>query len=132
MKNNSKPFPVPPESVEQQRLFMWARLQACKYPELALLYHVPNGGSRNKAEAGRLQAEGVKSGVPDLCLPVARGCFHGLYIELKRTEGGRVSENQREWLDVLQKQGYCAVVCKGWEAAAEEIKNYLNGGKQHG
>ena len=127
MANNS--FPVPTEAEEQITLFEWARLQRGKYPELTLLYHVPNGGSRNKAEAGRLRAEGVKAGVPDLCLPVPRGRFHGLYIELKRRRGGRVDELQVAWKEELMKQGYSVALCKGWEAAAEVILNYLEGEK---
>ena len=90
-------MPVPTEAQEQMTLFSWAAMQSGKYPELNLLYHVPNGGSRHKAEAGRLRAEGVKAGVPDLCLPVARGQYHGLYIELKRQRGGRTSDHQSEW-----------------------------------
>ena len=89
-------MPVPTEAQEQMTLFSWAAMQSGKYPELNLLYHVPNGGSRHKAEAGRLRAEGVKAGVPDLCLPVARGQYHGLYIELKRQRGGRTSDHQSE------------------------------------
>lgn len=77
MKNNAPSLPVPTESVEQQCLFRWAAFQSGRFPELALLYHVPNGGSRKKAEAGRFRAEGVKAGVPDLCLPVARGGAQG-------------------------------------------------------
>ena len=127
MANNS--FPVPTEAEEQITLFEWARLQRGKYPELTLLYHVPNGGSRNKAEAGRLRAEGVKAGVPDLCLPVPRGRFHGLYNELKRRRGGRVDELQVAWKEELMKQGYSVALCKGWEAAAEVILNYLEGEK---
>ena len=123
MANNG--LPVPKESEEQQTLFEWVRLQSGKYPELRLLYHIPNGGSRNKAEAGRLQAEGVKAGVPDLCLPVARGGYHGLYIELKRKRGGVASDLQLAWMENLMKQGYCVALCKGWEAAAEMIMNYL-------
>ena len=91
-------MPVPTEAQEQMTLFSWAAMQSGKYPELNLLYHVPNGGSRHKAEAGRLRAEGVKAGVPDLCLPVARGQYHGLYIELKRQRGGRTSDiNRSGW-----------------------------------
>ncbi len=116
---------TPTESVEQQRLFQWAAYQSGAYPELELMYHIPNGGSRNKAEAGRFKAEGVKSGVPDICLPVARGGNHGMYIELKRVKGGRVSANQIAWIERLTKQGYCAAVCNGWETAAEAIMRYL-------
>ena len=98
---------------------------------MALLYHVPNGGSRKKAEAGRFRAEGVKAGVPDLCLPVARGGFHGLYIELKRQKGSKISDDQKRWLSELGKQGYFTALCKGWEAAAKVITDYLSmGGKQ--
>lgn len=43
----------PTEDVEQVQLFRWAEWQACKYPVLEMLYHVPNGGKRGKAEAGR-------------------------------------------------------------------------------
>lgn len=118
-------LPVPTEAQEQITLFSWAAVQAI--PELALLYHIPNGGSRHKAEAARLRAEGVRSGVPDLCLPVPRGGCHGLYIELKRLRGGRLSEQQRAWLDALGKQGYAVAVCKGWEDAAETILRYLEG-----
>lgn len=112
-------------------LFSWAAMQSGKYPELNLLYHVPNGGSRHKAEAGRLRAEGVKAGVPDLCLPVARGQYHGLYIELKRQRGGRTSDHQSEWLDALSAQGYKAELCYGWEQAAGTIIEYLTGGGTH-
>ena len=95
-------------------------------------YHVPNGGSRKKAEAGRFRAEGVKAGVPDLCLPVARGGFHGLYIELKRQKGSKTSDDQKAWLSNLEKQGYFVALCKGWEAAAKVITEYLTMGGEEG
>ena len=63
--------PVPSESVEQSRLFQWARMQQGRWPELRLLYHIPNGGSRHRLEAIHLKQQGVRAGVPDLCLPVA-------------------------------------------------------------
>ena len=81
---------IPLEAEEQAALFQWAEYQSGKYPELALMYHVPNGGSRNKAEAANLKRQGVKSGVPDVCLPVPRGNSHGAYIELKRIKGGKI------------------------------------------
>lgn len=118
---------IPTESQEQQMLFQWATYQRGKYPELALMYHVPNGGHRNKAEAGRFKAEGVKAGVPDICLPVARGRYHGLYIELKRQRGGKVSDYQKEWVQALGEQDYLVHICKGWEAAAKVITEYLEG-----
>ena len=119
--------PIPTESTEQQRLFQWAKFAGGKYPELRLLYHIPNEGKRTRATGGRMRAEGLKKGVPDLCLPVARGGCHGLYIELKRTKGGKVTPEQLEWVDALTRQGYMAAVCRGWEEASEIITEYLGG-----
>ena len=130
--NNAPSLPVPTESAEQQCLFRWAVFQSGRFPELALLYHVPNGGSRKKAEAGRFRAEGVKAGVPDLCLPVARGGFHGLYIELKRQKGSKASGDQKRWLSELKKQGYFTALCKGWEDAAKVITDYLSATEDNG
>lgn len=118
-------IPVPSEHVEQVRLFEWAALAKATMPELDLLYAIPNGGARHKAVAGKMRAEGVKKGMLDLCLPVARGGFHGLYIEMKRQEGGTVSADQKRWIAELRKQGYSAVVCKGWHAASEVLTAYL-------
>lgn len=117
---------VPTESAEQQALFQWARLSEGRYPELRLLHHIPNGGLRNKPVAVRLTAEGVRRGIPDICLPVARGGFHGLYIELKRTYGGVLSEDQRAWLDALRAGGYCAMRCDGADQARDAIVAYLS------
>ena len=116
---------VQTEDQEQIALFNWAAMMNYKYPELRYMYHVPNGGYRNKAEAGRFKAQGVKSGVPDIVLPAARGQYHGLYIELKRTEGGKLSADQRDWLEFLTEQGYYAAVCRGWEEAKDAIEGYL-------
>lgn len=121
----AKQLPVPTESAEQINLFSWADFASGAHPELRWLYHIPNGGKRCAATAGRLKAEGVKSGVPDLCLPVPRGGYHGLYIEMKRERGGGTSENQDIWLEFLARQGYAAAVCNGWEAASKTLLEYL-------
>ena len=116
---------VPTESFEQQTLFHWARYYRGKYPELDLMYHIPNEGKRSYSTGRRMLAEGLKPGVPDICLPVARGGYHSLYIELKRREGGRVTQAQTQWLGALRDAGHMATVCKGWEEASEMILRYL-------
>lgn len=112
------------EHVEQSFLIEWARLRSGSVPELRLLFAIPNGGHRHPATAAKLKAEGVKRGVPDLCLPVPRGPYHGLYIELKAGKN-TATEEQRDWMEALNAQGYCASVCTGWEAAREAIEFYL-------
>ena len=122
---------LPKEGEEQATLMSWARMQRWRWPgELDLLFHIPNGGARSKSEAARFKAEGVKAGVPDLFLPVPRGEYHGLFIELKRQAGGRLSDEQKEWIPALQAQGYRVEVCKGWEAAVKVIEDYLGPGKE--
>lgn len=113
------------ESQEQQNLFKTIAYMQNTYPELKWLYHVPNGGLRDIRVAKKLKAEGVKSGVPDLVLPIPRYPFHGLYIEMKKTKGGRVSKDQRVWLDFLKEQNYMVEVAKGCDEALEILKEYL-------
>lgn len=115
----------PSESEEQQQIFQWAAYAVGRWPELKYMYHVPNGGARNKATAGRLKAEGVKPGVPDICLPVPHGKHHGLYVELKRRKGGRVSDEQKDWIAALHSFGYATAVCRGAQEAIEVIQRYL-------
>ena len=116
---------IPTESQEQVALFQWARLQERRWPELKLMHHIPNGGSRNAIEAKHLKAQGVKAGIPDIFLPCSRGGLHGLYIEMKRQKGGKVSEAQQEAMKALMGEGYMAVVCHGFEEARKAIRDYL-------
>ncbi len=122
-------LPVPSESVEQQNLFRWAAVSAAaRWPkEMRMLYHVPNEGKRSKANGARLKSEGLRAGVPDINLDVARGEYHGLRIEMKRRRGERVSPEQAAWLEALREQGYAAIVARGWEEAADAIEKYLRG-----
>lgn len=50
------------EATEQERVMNWATFYAKDFPELALLHHIPNGGSRNQLEAANLKRQGVKAG----------------------------------------------------------------------
>lgn len=112
------------EDIEQETLMQWTVYAMGMYPELKLLYHVPNGGKRNTAEAAHLKRQGVKAGVPDLCLPVPRGNYHGLYTEMK-AKSNQPTEEQIQWLESLSAQGYKTAVCWGYEAARSVIESYL-------
>ena len=116
---------APLEHDEQAALIDWTILMSRNWPELKLFYHIPNEGKRSPAAAGRLKQEGMKRGVPDNCLPVPRGKYHGLYIELKRVKGGKPTPEQKQWVENLTGQGYLALICKGWEEAAKVIERYL-------
>jgi len=128
MRRTMDATPAPLEAAEQKTLLQWVRYNSAAYPELKLFYHIPNEGKRSYRAGRELKDQGLKAGVPDNCLPVARGGYHSLYIELKRQKGGKISEQQREWIDRLNRAGNKAIVCKGWEEAAEAIVKYLKGG----
>lgn len=114
------------EHVSQVQVMMWAKVHEGQYPMLRYLHAIPNGGYRHISTARKLKAEGVKPGVPDLCLPFPVGKYHGLYIEMK-AEGGALSEEQRVWLDYLCKVGYRAVACFSFDEAVSQIEYYLEG-----
>ncbi len=116
------------EHQNQAMVMQWAQAREGQRPELALLHAIPNfSGRMGKATAFRgaqLKREGRKPGVPDLCLPVPRGGFHGFYGELKAGKG-KASEAQKWWLAELAKQGYYVVLRTGWEAMVLAIDTYL-------
>lgn len=117
----------PTEEVEQIALFRWAEYAKCTLPELSLMYHIPNEGKRSRANGASLCMQGLKSGVPDICLPVAKGGYNALYIEMKRLGGKKPTANQTSWILRLNKGGNLALVCYGWEVAKTVIEKYLKG-----
>jgi len=118
--------PADLEHGEQVALFDWATLNERRFPELARLFAVPNGGYRDKRTAAKLKAEGVKPGVPDVALPAARAGYHGLYVEMKVGKN-KPTEIQSAWHADLENAGYACYVCYGWESAARVIVAYLEG-----
>lgn len=116
------------EENEQIALFRWAEFAMNQYPELKLMYHIPNEGKRSKITGARLKAAGLKSGVPDICLPVACGGYIGLYIEMKAGKN-KLTDNQEKWLNALTREGNFTAVCYGWEQAKKVIEKYLSMGR---
>ncbi len=111
---------APLEDQEQVALVNWLKIRGIRY------HATPNGGHRHVAVAKKLKAQGVQAGVPDLTIwPDVDGCQPILWIELKRTKGGSVSEEQRNWIDYLNEIGWRhdikAAVCKGFQEAREFI-----------
>lgn len=122
------------EHEEQVILINWAICSYGLYPELKLLFAVPNGGKRGWGTAKKLKSEGTRRGIPDLILPVPRFnnyvegqvCwYHGLFIEMKKKEKGQVSIDQKWWHEQLRELGYRVEVCYGADEAKEVLKDYL-------
>ena len=106
----------------QTALFEYAGLQ--REPEWNLLFSIPNGGFRSKRTDARMKRTGLKAGIPDIFLPVVRGMYHGLFIEMK-SKRGTVQKNQKAWHDTLRAQGYRVEVCRSCDAAVQMIRAYL-------
>ncbi len=135
------------ESNEQIALFDLIRRLEGKYPLLKRVYHVPNGGMRHKATAGRLKAEGVRPGVLDINIDVPqrkvdglkyshglRGddclttVYHGLRIEMKFGKNKPTAE-QKDWLEYYESAGYQTAVCYTSIEAWNVIVKYLGYGE---
>jgi hypothetical protein len=108
---------VPTEHEEQREYVRWFRQT---YPEGRIMA-IPNGGARSQATASRLKAEGVSPGVPDLFIPA-----WGLWVEMKRANGGRVSPEQKEWHIYLETCGYRVIVCHGCADAIKQTQQLRN------
>lgn len=106
---------IPTEHFEQREFVKWFRQT---FRDVRI-FAIANGGARSKATAGRLKAEGVASGVPDLFVPAWR-----LWIEMKRAKGGSLSLEQKDWIAYLESVGYCVIVGKGAEHAKQQISTF--------
>ena len=112
------------EDAMQSSVIRWARMRQATAPELEMLHHIPNGGRRGVLEAKRLKGQGVVPGIPDLHLPVARGPYCGLWIEMK-TATGRLSEDQRKIIAMLRAEGHRVEVCRSAADAVEVLEDYM-------
>lgn len=112
------------ENEIQMAFFQWLAFHEKKHPELSLFYAIPNG--TNKSYTARMvhQATGLKSGVPDVHLPIANGFYNGLYIEFK-AKRGVVSDKQQEWHERLRNVGHRVEIIRSWTDAANLVIDYL-------
>lgn len=104
------------EHEEQRELVRWFRQT---WPSVRI-FAIPNGGQRSIATAGRLKAEGVSSGVPDLFIPAWM-----LWVEMKRVKGGSLSAEQKDWIQYLESVNYWCIVGKGAEDAKAKISAFF-------
>jgi hypothetical protein len=104
------------EHEEQREFVQWFRR---KFSNVKI-FAIANGGWRSRATAAKLKAEGVSRGVPDLFVPA-----WGLWIEMKRLDGGRLSPDQKSWHLYLASIGQTVLVCHGAEDAKRQIDAHI-------
>lgn len=128
------------EGPHGRALVQWADLSAPTQPALAFLLHIPNGGARSARVGAELKRQGVRRGVWDYLLPMARppvfpavAGYAGLWIELKEpgergTARGGLSKHQVAFGRFVQAHGYAAVVAYDWTEARDALLAYLDTG----
>jgi hypothetical protein len=87
------------------------------------IVHIPNEGKRSLSYAARMKRMGLRSGFPDLLVPIARGGYHGLFIEMKYGKN-KTTEAQKKWLHMLSSEGYATAVCYTSGDAIRLIEKY--------
>jgi hypothetical protein len=103
--------------MEQQGFIIWFRQ---KFPE-TLIFAIPNGEYRAMTTAKKLRAEGVVPGIPDLQVPEWK-----VWIEMKRKEGGSISEDQKRIHKYLEGIGHTVIVGYGAEDASRKLLQFRN------
>jgi hypothetical protein len=129
------------EHREQAALIAWADKarglymvdRADDFSALDLLFAIPNAGGfsggfeANVVRVAKLKREGVRPGVPDLMLALPLGRYPGLFIEMKRADGGAgASAEQRRFIARLQRVGYLGAICNGFDEARIVVEAYLS------
>ncbi len=112
------------ESQIQCALIQWARWNIGKFPELALLYAIPNGVRCGGFRAMKLKQEGLLAGMPDLCLPVSRHKKNSLYLETK-TLTGTLSKVQKQIITKLIAENNEVFIYRSLDEGIQILRNYL-------
>ena len=122
------------EDAVQAEVVRWARDNEVRFPELVLLHSIPNAGFASKKQGALRKLTGRVAGMPDLHLPIRRGEWYGLWIELKRTpyrdargklQKAKVSADQKRVMGLLREQSHRVEVCEGAQPAIELLESYL-------
>lgn len=113
------------EASIQADFFEWVDLHVSRYPELALIYAIPNEGNRSRLDGWKRKLTGRRAGVPDTHLPLPSKGKNGLWVEFK-SEKGKVTEVQWAWITMLRCSGHQVEICRAWTEAANIVIDYLD------
>jgi hypothetical protein len=105
---------IPTEEQEQEALCDWLRLNGIVF------HHSPNEGKHAVQYRVKQARLGVSKGFPDIVIfDCTIDGFRGVAVELKRRKGGRVSDEQKWWMQRLEDREWAVRVCYGADEAIE-------------
>jgi hypothetical protein len=107
------------ETEEQQALVKYLEIRKLKFTA------IPNGTfTKSWAVKMKNKRDGLRAGLPDLLVILPHKL---LFIEMKRLKGGKVSPEQQDWIEQLNKIGdqVEAIVSRGCGEAIDKIEQEL-------
>lgn len=109
----------------QKQCAEWLKKALMRYdlPQ-ELFWHAPSEGMRKPQYRAKLKLMGFRAGIPDVCLHLPRGEYHGLFIELKKA-GGSPSGDQKKLMKALAAQNYLCVVVNDFDTFCEIATYYI-------
>lgn len=118
------------EHREQVAVIEWAEVFKATWPELEMLYAIPNGGDRDARVGAKMKREGSRKGVLDLDLPVPKhrpgtmGKYYaGCRIEMKAGKN-KPTKEQNWWAAKLTNYGHACYLCYSATEAIGALTQY--------
>lgn len=108
------------ESTIQQHSIRWLKYQ---YPQ-TVFFSIPNEGRRTFANASRLKAQGLVSGVADICIARPNKSKHALFIEFKGAKG-KQSPEQKEFQKNVEQCNYQYNIVKSLDEFMKIVNDYF-------
>jgi hypothetical protein len=116
------------EHQEQVMFFKIVEIRARNDKRLQNVFAIPNAAKRTPRQGRWMKEEGLRAGVPDVFAAIPVAGKHGLFLEMKRVKPkGRLTPNQKDWLERLSAAGYHCAVAYGCDHALTLLDEYLKG-----
>lgn len=119
------------EHHEQVQYFNLVKQEAVRSDAYASIFAIPNGTPTSQRMGAYMVSEGVRAGVPDICIPLARvspsgHLYNTLFIEMKAPiDTAKIRDSQMEWISRLKHNGCAVCVCDNWRDAWNRTAEYI-------
>lgn len=118
---------TPLEKEEQIAFIEFCETKGIKVVSTQNGFKMPKTAFNYAAYSRTLKRMGLSKGFPDLIIFTRNKSktHEVLLIEMKRQKGGKISTEQKEWVEWFDKEGYCVGIARGCSSAIEILKKYI-------